>query len=281
MASPYTDLDRPPLVPAELTAALRHDPGATRLWREIRVVAETGSTNDDLAAAAVAGEPGGLVLVAEHQVAGRGRLQRTWDSPPRAGLTFSMLLRPPVPPSSVPLLPLLVATATATAVTERTDVDVRLKWPNDLMVDDRKLGGLLATVVGGVDELAVVVGLGLNVSTRRAELARPDASSLQLEARKPVDRQALLLAVLRSVAGAYSTWIALGGTPGGVLSRYRKLSATLGRSVRVELSAGEAITGVAVDVDEAGRLVVDTADGSQVVSAADVTHLRPVDRGEG
>jgi BirA family biotin operon repressor/biotin-[acetyl-CoA-carboxylase] ligase len=272
MASPYTDLDRPPLVPAELAAALGRDAGAARVWREIRVVTETGSTNDDLAAAAVAGEPGGLVLVSEHQVAGRGRLQRSWRSPPRAGLTFSLLLRPPLPSAMLPLVPLLVATATAGAAVDRTDVDVRLKWPNDLVVDDRKVGGLLATVV--VD--AVVVGVGLNVSTRRAELPRPDASSLQLESGTPVDRQALLLAVLRSIASAYTAWVAAGGTPVGVLARYRAMSATVGRSVRVALPTGETLTGAAVDVDDGGRLVVDTADGRRVVSAADVTHLRTV-----
>src|SRR5688572_10187240 len=123
----YEDLARPPL----RAPALR--PG-TPPWREVRVLRETGSTNEDCAAAARAGEPEGLVVVAESQTGGRGRLGRTWVSPPRAGLTFSMLFRPAVPPARLPWLPLLVGTSVAREVARMAEVDVRLKWPNDLLV---------------------------------------------------------------------------------------------------------------------------------------------------
>lgn len=278
MTSPYADLDRPPLSPRALAGALARHTGAARLWREVRVVAETASTNADVAAAARAGEPEGLVVVAEHQRAGRGRLDRVWTSPPRAGLTFSMLLRPPLPAPARPLLPLLVATAAAVAAAERAELDVRLKWPNDLVVGDRKVAGLLAeAVLGGAPGVAdaVIVGIGLNVSTRRAELPRADATSLVLERGAPVDRQALLLAVLRAVAEAYVDWVDAGGSPTAVLPRYRALSATLGRPVRVELPSGEALVGTAVEVDDGGRLVVDTPAGRRAVSAGDVVHVRP------
>ncbi|MFL6138172.1 MAG: biotin--[acetyl-CoA-carboxylase] ligase [Frankiaceae bacterium] len=272
MASPWTDLDRPPLSPRALDAALHHHAGPARMWRRVVVVGSTGSTNADVVAAARAGEAEGLVVVAEHQAAGRGRLDRTWTSPPRAGLTFSMLLRPDVPMAARPLLPLLVATAAAAAASERADVDVHLKWPNDLVVDHRKVAGLLAEAVGD----AVVVGVGMNVSTRRAELPRADSTSLVLERGEPVDRQALLLAVLRTVSEHYAAWVEQGGAAPGVLARYRARSATLGRRVRVELPSGEALTGTAADIDDGGRLVVDAPGGRRVVSAGDVVHLRPV-----
>ena len=269
--SPYADLSRPPLSQAALGRALARDDDS--VWDELRVVASTGSTNADVGAEALAGRAEGLVVVAESQDAGRGRLDRSWVSPPRAGLTFSMLLRPPVEVSRWPLLSLLVATATASAVTERTDVTVRLKWPNDLMAGERKLAGLLAEVARG----AVVVGVGRNVSTRQDELPRPDATSLALERGEqagPVDRAPLLLAILRSVDAAYRAWVAAEGAAEPVLSPYRARCSTLGRSVRAELPDGTVVVGTAVDVGEAGQLLVDSAVGRYVLAAGDVVHLR-------
>lgn len=269
--SPYADLSRPPLSQAALGRALARDLAV--VWDEVQVLAQTGSTNADVAAAAGAGRAEGLVIVAEAQESGRGRLDRSWVSPPRAGLTFSMLFRPDVEPARLPLLTLLVATATAQATQERTDVDVRVKWPNDLVADDRKLAGLLAEVAGG----AVVVGVGLNVSTRRDELPRPDATSLWLErgpTAEPVDRAPLLLAILRSVGTAYAGWLEDGGSAEAVLVPYRVLSATLGRTVRAELAPGVELIGTAADVGPAGQLLLDDAQGRHELSAADVVHLR-------
>ncbi len=266
ISSPYADLDRPPLSATALTSALIGD----GLWRELRVVAETGSTSADAAAAARSGAAEGLVIVAEHQSAGRGRLDRSWESPPRAGLTMSVLLRPAVPRERWGLLTLLVAVAAARAVRDRTGVAVELKWPNDLVVNDRKLAGVLAEVVGD----AAVVGLGLNVSTRPAELP-PGATSLVVETGEAVDRQPVLLAVLREVGAAYDEWESTGGPAEPMLRSYRQLSATLGRTVRATLSGGETLTGRAVAVDGTGRLVVTPEDGpSRTLSTGDVVHLR-------
>lgn len=271
-SSPFADLTRPPLSEPALNRALVRDPVA--LWHGLRVLTSTGSTNADVAAAARSGHPEGLVVVAESQEQGRGRLDRSWVSPPRAGLTFSMLFRPSVDPARLPLLTLLVASATAYAVIDRTDVVVRVKWPNDLVVEDRKLAGLLAEVVGD----AVVVGIGLNVSTSRDELPRDDATSLALERGRgpePVDRGPLLLAVLRAVGAAYRTWVAADGSADLVLGPYRALSATIGRPVRAELPDGRVIEGTAVDVGAGGQLVIDNSDARHEVTAADVLHLRP------
>lgn len=267
-SSPYADLDRPPLSVAGLRRGLTRDAG---VWRELRVLEETGSTNADAVAAARAGAPGGLVIVAEHQTEGRGRLDRAWSSPPRAGLTFSMVLRPPVDRDRWAVLPLLVAVAATDAITAAVEVPVQIKWPNDLLVADRKVAGLLAEVVGD----AVVVGLGLNVSTRTAELPA-GAASLALERGETVDRQTLLLALLRRIEAAYDEWLSQGGDPGGVLRPYRERSATLGREVRFALPDGGSMQGRAVEIDHAGRLVLAVAGaGRRAFAVGDVVHVAP------
>ena len=124
-ASRWSDLDRPPLDARALRRAFAHDP----LWHDIHVVETTGSTNADIAALARGGTPEGVVLVAEHQTAGRGRLDRQWVAPPRSGLSFSMLLRPAVEANRWSLLPLLVGVGVARAVTRVCDVAIALKWP--------------------------------------------------------------------------------------------------------------------------------------------------------
>src|SRR5579859_2613004 len=140
---------------------------AAGFWRDVRVVAETGSTNADLLAAAQAGAAEGTVLVAEAQTAARGRMGRRWASPPRAGLTFSVLLRPDgVPAALLGWLPLLAGVAATAAVRIVTAVDATLKWPNDVMAGGAKLGGILAERAPG----AVVVGIGINVWQDRPDL---------------------------------------------------------------------------------------------------------------
>ena len=247
----YGDLDRPPLRAPALARALAHDG-----WR-VEVLDTTPSTNAVVAERARAGEAHGLVVVAEQQTAGRGRLDRTWVSPPRAGLTFSVLVRPDLPPDQVGWVPLLGGLAVARALREQTGVDAVLKWPNDVLVGGRKVCGLLAEAVGG----AVVLGVGLNVTTRADELPVPEATSLVLEGATTTDRDTVLRAVLRALADV------LGDRD---LAGYRALCSTLGRQVRVELPGGAHAEGLAEAVDDSGRLVVD---GSPY-AAGDVVHLR-------
>ena len=142
------------------------------LWQTVEVTAATGSTNADLLARAASGAPEGAVLAADEQRAGRGRLGRAWVSPPRAALTFSLLLRPQgVPPARRGWLPLLAGVAVTAAVRSVASVEARLKWPNDVLAGPAKLGGILAEASGN----AVVIGIGLNVSTEpgRTAAARP------------------------------------------------------------------------------------------------------------
>ncbi len=273
--SRWSDLERPPLDVRGLNRALV-DGG---LWRAVRVVEETGSTNADVAELARSDEPEGLVLVAEYQTAGRGRLGRTWTAPPRSGLSFSILLRPDdVPAPAWTLLPLLVGVAVAKAVAAVAavppDVPVGLKWPNDLLVGDRKLAGILAERVDSAAGQAVVVGIGLNVSLREDELPLPTATSLAIAGAGSADRDTVLRAVLRAVAHSYAAWRAAGGDSTRVLAAYRELCVTLGRDVRVELGGDQIVSGRAVEIGPDGSLIVETSAGRRSVSAGDVVHVR-------
>ncbi len=243
--------------------------GGGRLWTALEVVGETGSTNADVMAAARGGAAEGLVLVAERQTAGRGRLGRDWVSPVGAGLTVSVLLRPAVPVSRYGWLPPLAGVAVATGVRRMTGLDARLKWPNDVLLDDRKCGGILAELDG---DGAVVVGFGLNVTLREDELPRPDATSLALAGATGLDRGALLVGLLTELERCYTRWCDAGGDPqaSGVRAAYQELCATVGRTVTVSLPGGGQLVGLAEAVDADGRLVV----AGRPVAAGDVVHVR-------
>ena len=255
----YGDLSRPPLRATALQRALAPDG-----WR-VEVLRTTGSTNAVVAERALAGEPAGLVVVAEQQTSGRGRLDRSWSSPPRAGLTLSALVRPELPAARWPWLPLLTGLAVATAVREQAELDAVLKWPNDVLVDGRKVCGVLAEVP---QPGAAVLGIGLNVTTRADELPTATATSLQLAGGATTDRDTLLRAVLRALTDVLAD-------VDGSRAAYRERCSTLGQRVRVEQPGGSVVEGVASAVDDDGRLVVD----GRAHGAGDVVHLRPAGPG--
>src|SRR3954454_9967221 len=272
--SRWSDLERPALDGPALAAALTRD---SNLWRSLEVVDEIASTNAALIAASAGnGEDGaapeGTVLVAEHQVAGRGRLDRVWTSPPRAGLTVSFLLRPDVPATRRGWLPLLTGVALAEAVGEVTGVRASLKWPNDLLaIAGLKLAGILAETSGG----AVVVGVGLNVNTATVEL--PDTgTSLARVLGAPVDRGPVLLAFLRAVERHYRRWTEALGDPvsSGLAQDYLSWSSTVGTEIAVSLPDGSTLEGTAQAVDWDGRLVVATPGGPVELASGDVRHVR-------
>jgi BirA family transcriptional regulator, biotin operon repressor / biotin---[acetyl-CoA-carboxylase] ligase len=267
---------RAPLDAVGLRAAAVRPGG---LWRTVEVTAVTGSTNADLLARAAAGEPEGAVLAAECQSAGRGRLGRTWTAPPRAALTFSVLLRPSaVPRARLGWLPLLAGVAVAAAVRAVAGVDAQLKWPNDVLAGPAKLAGILAEAAGD----AVVVGIGVNVSTGPAELPPPGpgglaATSLAIEGAATVDRAVLLAGILAGLERRYRAWSAVSGDTerSGLRAEYTGLCGTLGRRVRVELPGGRVLDGLAASVDTDGRLLISVPpDADLPVAAGDIVHLR-------
>ena len=183
--------------------------------------------------------PIGSVVVAEHQTAGRGRLDRTWEAPRGTALLASFVLRPRA----------LLSLAAGVAAAEACGPDVRLKWPNDLLLGDHKLGGILVEVAKD----RAVVGIGINLTS-----APPGAARLD----RPRDQ------LLAGVRAALARWTS--APDEDILERWRHLSATIGRRVRVELP-DRTIEGVAQGIDASGALIVDGA----AVSAGDVIHLRP------
>jgi BirA family transcriptional regulator, biotin operon repressor / biotin---[acetyl-CoA-carboxylase] ligase len=271
-----TESGRPPLDADVLRAAVVRPGG---LWRAVEVTAVTGSTNADLMARAVGGEPEGLVLAAEQQNAGRGRLGRAWVAPPRAALTFSVLLRPTaVPRARLGWLALLAGVAVAAAVRAVAGVDAQLKWPNDVLAGPGKLAGILAEASGA----AVVVGIGVNVSTGPGELPPSGpgglpATSLAIEEAASTDRTALLAEILAGLERRYQAWCQVFGDTerSGLRAEYTGLCATIGRRVRVELPGGRLLDGLAAGVDADGRLLVSVPpDADLPVAAGDIVHLR-------
>lgn len=254
---------------AETWAGVRAQLVGSR-FDDVRVLDEVDSTNRIVLDEARAGAPEGLVVVANHQRAGRGRLGRTWAAPPGGSLLVSVLLRPDVATDRLHLLTMAAGLAVAAAVGSVARVDVVLKWPNDVLVGERKLAGVLAEadVAGSGALRAVGVGVGVNVNWDAVpdELATL-ATACNLEAGRAVSRVDLLVAFLRQLDGRLR---ALDAVP----ADYRERLATLGRQVRVELPDGPFL-GRAVGVDDAGRLLVETDDGRTVeVAAGDVVHVR-------
>ena len=254
-------------------------PGVAEPW-DVRHVAETDSTNRLVLDLARAGEREGVVVVADHQTAGRGRLGRLWQAPPGASLLVTVLLRPTIPVVDAHLVTIAAALAAADACVEVAVVRPALKWPNDLVIErdgtTRKLAGLLAeSIVQGGRIDAVAMGMGLNVqwpSPLPDELA-DIATALNHEAGSDVARDQVLDRWLACLSDRYARLTTPGGTQ-ALLAAYRVACTTLGRDVRAELP-GEAVFGRASDVTREGHLVLDTDDGRRVVSAGDVVHLRP------
>ena len=222
---------------------------------DVRRFAEIDSTNTWVMGEARAGAPEGLVAVADHQTAGRGRLGRVWEAPPGANLLMTVLLRPTTPDSHLAVA--AVALAGRDAASSVGGVGCGLKWPNDLVLDDgRKLAGVLAETDGAG---AVAVGIGLNVGWAPEGAACLGAG---------VARDDVLDRLLSSLG----RWLDAGWP--AVARAYREACVTIGRRVRVELVDGEVFEGAAADVDDAGRLLVETSVCLRTVEVGDVVHLR-------
>jgi BirA family transcriptional regulator, biotin operon repressor / biotin---[acetyl-CoA-carboxylase] ligase len=265
---------RRPSLDAEPLAALAPD-------LVVEVLETATSTNAVAAERARAGAPEGAVVVAESQSAGRGRLDRTWQTPPRAGLLFSLVLRPVVPLAAWPWLPLL--TGHVVAETLRAEgYAAEVKWPNDVLVvgadgESRKIVGILVERIETPAGPAAVVGIGLNVSLTADELPVPTGTSLAIESGVEPDRTALLVVLLRALREAYDAWQAGGEEAMSRLrASYAAACVTVGRDVRVELPGGATLIGPATGIDPGGRLVVSGPDGETAVGAGDVVHVRPV-----
>ncbi len=268
---PTSDLD-----PARVATLLR---GRTS-WPDPVIVASTGSTNEDVTALALGGAVEGTCVVADEQTAGRGRLDRTWVSPPGSGLWASVLVRPgDVPGDRLTWLPLVAGVAVSDALREASSVRAELKWPNDLVAiaaacggseGPRKLGGILSALVPGAkgQDPAVTLGIGINVNMGGMDLPVKRATSVLLEGGS-LDRSALLAELLVALDTRLGQW----RNGEGLVERdYRSRCATIGRLVDVELPGGAKVSGVVSGIDDDGHLLVTDGESTTRVTAGDVIH---------
>lgn len=249
------------------------------LWQKVDLVDETGSTNADLAERARHDEVPGTVLLTDYQSAGRGRQGRSWTAPPGSGIAMSILLRPDgIAPSRWTWLSLLAGLAVSDGVRRAADLPALLKWPNDVLIANRKVCGILSERVDTPNGPACVVGIGINVRLEEDQLPVPTATSLAIAARElgrqRPSRTEVIATVLAAFELLYGRWDAQHGNDRSLAASYAERCDTLGRRVRVLLSEDRSVEGIADRIDEDGRLVVRNTSGSSVYGAGDVVHLQ-------
>jgi BirA family biotin operon repressor/biotin-[acetyl-CoA-carboxylase] ligase len=231
----------------------------------------TASTNDEAKRLVEDGRPDGTLVITDYQMAGRGRSDRRWEAPPGSSLLMSLIFRPELPPRKVQLLTMVCGLAVVDVLEAEYSLAPTLKWPNDILLGDAKVGGILTEIVMAGDRVeSVITGIGLNVNLDPAELPAGlmmEATSLSQALGRSVDRLRLLWALLRQVELRY-TELKSGHSP---YSEWARRLGTLGRHVTVS-SGNTILEGVAEGVDSDGALLVRLADGQlHTIVAGDVT----------
>ncbi len=258
-----------PLSEEKIVEAL---PGGALIGRKIKILEKVDSTNSVAMGLARAGmAPDGTVLLADAQEAGRGRFGRRWFSPAGVNIYLSIVLCPSRSSAQSVLLPLAFGCASVRAVAQACGVRPRLKWPNDLMFEGKKLGGLLVEADGALN--IVVVGIGINVNCRSFPPDLP-AISLATILGMPVDRNLLVRFLLVEAEAEYARWRE--GRHQEMLAEWESAAETLARLVQVETSAG-IFQGWAEGISPDGALIVRTEGGKRMVRAGEVIHLRSGD----
>jgi BirA family biotin operon repressor/biotin-[acetyl-CoA-carboxylase] ligase len=258
-------------MPAEISAGLN----SARIGRRLVCYRETGSTNDDAFKLAEEGAEEGTVVVAEAQRRGKGRLGRRWESPAGLNLYCSVILRPPILPVRAAQLTFLSVVATARAIEAVTSLSPSIKWPNDLLLGGKKVAGLLNEMSAETEKVNfIVLGIGVNINMDRDQFPddlRHPATSLFLEAGKPVRRLDLARALLEALDALYDSYLRKGYGP--VREEWLARCAFLGRRISVSFQDNE-MQGTAEGIDEEGALLVRAPDGRlERVLAGDVTIL--------
>jgi BirA family biotin operon repressor/biotin-[acetyl-CoA-carboxylase] ligase len=250
------DMPRAPLDQSQIAASL------SQYWR-VSVVDLTTSTQEDLAEKISTGDAhNGDVIVANFQSAGRGRLDRSFSAPASTALLFSFYFTPTQHRADWGFIPLLAGVSVAKTLNE-LNAGVLIKWPNDLLIKQKKVGGIISTI----HNEGVIVGIGINVSMTTEELPVSSATSLELEGVLTLDRNDLLAKILNGLESEFNQW-----DQGRLfVDQYKVLSATIGAEVRIELPGGQQILSKAISIDNQGQLHLE--DG-QIVSVGDVIHLR-------
>jgi len=248
---------------------------APHLVRKVIHLEEVDSTNDYLKKLAQAGEPEGLLLVAETQSAGRGRLGRQWQSTRRQGLWFSLLLRPQVTPAQAVLLTMVAGLAVTEALRELCKADIRVKWPNDVLAQQGKICGILTEMSGEMECVAhIVLGIGINVHQAATGFDHlPAAASVSMIRQQPISRTEVFTAVLRQLEVRYNQWME--GEWPYLRESWLQVAAYLRQEVALNFPGGKTIRGTFVGVSDAGGIIVQAADGSRQTLYSGEVSLRP------
>ncbi len=235
------------------------------------------STNLEAMRQARAGAPEGLCVIAREQTAGRGRLNRSWHSQKDAGLYFSIVLRPTLEMNSWPLLPLMAALAVSDALMKSCGLPTDIKWPNDILANDRKLCGILAETIEAVNGSAAIVGIGINLTSEALpkDLRSVATSIEEIIGRKP-DGEEVLTELLNVIAERYDVLQSAGGAEHTLREWCASSSFAFERQVRVSLGS-DSFIGTTRGLESDGALRVETVDGKiEIVRAGDVTAMRPL-----
>ena len=242
------------------------------IGRRVYYYKETDSTNEVANKLAASGEPEGAIVIAEYQAKGRGRLGRKWISPRGKGCYLSIILRPDILPKEVSRITLLASLSAAKTIRETVNLPALIKWPNDIMINNRKTSGILIEMNGEIDKVNfVVVGIGININTKK-ELLPEGATSLREEKKEEVPRLEFVRALLRNFEKYYKIFNK--GRIGEIVKEYKQLSAILDRELEVNYH-NRVISGRAIDVDNEGALILRMDSGfHERVLAGDVVMLR-------
>lgn len=228
-----------------------------RIGKKIFYFNSIGSTMDEAFSQALKGEDDGTVICAETQTKGRGRLGRSWSSPKSKGIYFSVILRPKLPPSQVPQLTLMSAVAVAEAIKKVSGLDAQIKWPNDLLIDNKKLVGILTEMSADMDRIKfVIIGIGVNVNVNSG--LPPHATSLKIKTNQNFSRVTMMKEILQSLEHWYHLFHKEGFDP--VMHRWKDLSLTLGRFIKIS-DPGQTVQGEAIDIDSDGGLLIRSDSG--------------------
>ncbi len=256
------------LIPEEIS----HGLGTKIVGKKIYSYETTDSTMDVAHKLARSGSPDGTVVFSESQTKGRGRMGRHWVSPKGKGIYFSPILRPDVAPAEAPKITLMSAVAVALAIRKVTDLGALIKWPNDIMINDRKACGILTEMSAEVNTVNyIVLGIGINVNTDREHLPK-EATSLKAEAGRSFSRVELTQELLREFERQYIIFRGKGFKM--IIEEWKDLSHTLGEEVKI-VCQDRKIEGTAIDLDASGALVVRMDNGfTKHITAGDVLMVR-------
>lgn len=234
----------------------------------------TVSTNADAFTLARNGEKEGACVLADMQTGGRGRLGRKWLAPPGSSILTSIILRPDISPVHAPMMTLAAGVAAHRAIKRVTDLNPHIKWPNDILVNDRKVAGILTEMLAESDRVHfIILGIGVNVNLDIKDM--PDeilkiATSLKVETGRAISRNHILIALYQEVEGAYRRFLRQG--PAVIIEEWESLARIRGRNVSATTSTGSKVVGMALGLDDDGALLVKAGgDKTYRISAGDVT----------